>query len=467
MGKKVEKGGGAEMTSSEGVRAPTEERKQSNNTKLVFKDSYTRKIKLTDVIFENKIYPRAQYDTSLISKYRDAIDQLPPIVIDKKNRLIDGYHRLMAYSLEGKEEIEVTIFDSEDDRKCLIESIKLNATHGKQLSQTEKKDLGRNLYLQGIEDAEISKTLSISDRTLRNYVRDLKEEQLSKRDAGIKEMWLNGVPIRRISEIVGLSKSRVDEIVSGFGKVAETGQPTVPQTSLNFWENPEDPIKDRPRKLPVWVLENLLHMFTSPHDLILEYGSKEIVSNLNIACHSIERRYLNGTEFNVEEMPSLTLVDVPLSKDNNNNEEIVKNVKKSLEDIATKTEMIESGDYRQPVIAFTCSIDDWFVFDYESEFEGIKTLGDHSFRHIGDVNIVHEIESSTLEKLKPKAIENNEVFNVLQRIWLYCRNGENWVANRFREAYEIALEEDKKRRPAYYEWSEAYRNNYGEGKVMP
>jgi hypothetical protein len=404
------------------------------NTRLVFKDSYTRKIKLTDVIFEEKIYPRAQHDTSLISKYRDAIDQLPPIVIDKKNRLIDGYHRLMAYSLEGKEEIEVTIFDSEDDRECLIESIKLNATHGKQLSQTEKKDLGRNLYLQGIEDAEILKILSISERTLRNYIRDLKEEQLSKRDAEIREMWLSKVPIRKIAEKVGLSKSRVEEIVSGFGNIAETGQPTVPQIFLNLWKNPEDFVKEKPKKLPIWVLENFLHKFTLPYDLVMEYGNTQTMSNLQIISQSWQRKYSGGTLLqDLEEVPSVILIDIP------NTGDVVDNARKSFEEIARRTEKISDSD--QPLIAFTISTDDWLFSTAGLEVDSIKNLSEFGFEIVGKVQIIYEMHPSRLEDLIEKTYDPGlrirmepRMYVIDQMIFLFSRNMEHPVAKIFREA---------------------------------
>ena len=70
-----------------------------------------------------------------------------------------------------------------------MESIRLNATHGKQLTQTEKKELARKMYLQNVEETQIQSILSVSERALRNYLRDVKEKQVSKRDQGIKELW--------------------------------------------------------------------------------------------------------------------------------------------------------------------------------------------------------------------------------------------------------------------------------------
>ena len=422
------------MTPSGGVATPGERKDQTNNASEVFKDCYPRKIKLTDVVFDSKIYPRSQSDTSLISKYRDAIDQLPPIVIDGKNRLIDGYHRLMAYSQEGMEKIEVTIFNSEDDRECLMESIRLNSRHGKQLTRTEKKEMATRLYLQSLPETDISQILSISERTLQNYLRNLKQEELSKRDAEIREMWLSKLPIRKIAEKVGLSKSRVEEIVSGFGNIAETGQPTIPQIFLNWWENLEDPVKDKPKKLPVWVLENFLHKFTSAYDLIMEYGNAQTMSDLQILSKGWQRKYCDGHLQDAEDVPSVILVDIP------NSEEVVHNAKESFEDIAIRTEKISDSD--QPLIAFTISTDDWLLSTFGLEIESIKNLNEFGFKIVGEVRIIYEMHPSTLEELirktqDPKLLirmESMRIYVIDQTIWLFSRNTDHSVAKMFSEA---------------------------------
>ena len=339
---------------------------------------------------------------------------------------------------EGIEEIDTILFDSDNDRDCMMESIRLNATHGKQLTQTEKKELSRKMYLQNVEETQIQTILSVSERTLRNYLRNVKEEQISKRDKGIKELWENGTSIRRIAEIMGLSKSRVDEIVSTFGKVAETGQliPTVRQSYLNWWENPEDLLTTRPKKLPVWALENFLYFFTRKEDVIMEYGNHEIASNIELVCHSWDREYVQENYFSKPEsadpMSSPDFIFLDEYTDAYDNEDpkakqLIERVKTHLNDIADKT-----GNLRkQPVIAVTVSSENWRYCDIHYEIHGhMVSLG---MQRVGEVYVIYSPDSSFKEEFLRK-----KDLMIDQEILLFSKDTESNLARMFREAWAAA-----------------------------
>ena len=399
----------------------------------------TTRIKISAIVFDQTIYPRLTPDISLIQKYRDAVDKLPPIVIDRKNRLIDGYHRWQALIAEGIEEIDTILFEGDNDRDCMMESIRLNATHGKQLSQTEKKELARKMYLQNVEETQIQGILSVSERTLRNYLRDVKEEQVSKRDQGIKELWENGTSIRRIAEIMGLSKTRVDEIVSSFGKVAETGQliPTVGQSCFNWWENPEDLLTTRPKKLPVWAIENFLYFFTRREDVIMEYGNPEIASNIELACHSWDRGYVQENYFSKPEpadplsSPDFIFLDEYTDAYDNEDpraKELFERVKTHLNDIADKTGNLQ----KQPVIAVTVSSENWRHCDIHYEiWEHMLSLG---LQRVGEVYVIYSPDSS----FKEEFLRKKELMMVTSEIMLFSRDTESHLARMFREAWAAA-----------------------------
>ncbi len=400
------------------------------------------RIKVNSIIFDQTIYPRLTPDISLIQKYRDAIGQLPPIVIDRKNRLIDGYHRWQALIAEGIEEIDTILFDSDNDRDCMMESIRLNATHGKQLTQTEKKELARKMYLQNVEETQIQGILSVSERTLRNYLRDVKEEQVSKRDQGIKELWENGTSIRRIAEIMGLSKTRVDEIVSSFGKVAETGQliPTIRQSCFNWWENPEDLLTTRPKKLPVWALENFLYFFTRREDVIMEYGNPEIASNIELACHSWDREYVQENYLSKPESadplssPDFIFLDEYADAYDNEDprakELLLERVKTHLNDIADKTGKLR----KQPVIAVTVSSDKWRYCDIHYEiWEHMLSLG---MQRVGEVYVIYSPDPKSREEFFKDG--NHDLMMVTNEIMLFSRDTESHLARMFREAWAVA-----------------------------
>ena len=106
------------------------------------------KIPIDQIKFEKDLYPRFQADNYTINQYRLCIDQLPPITLTKDNILVDGYHRLLAHKLEGLTEIDAEFIETSDRLELLLESIRRNSIHGKQLSIDEKRKNSINSYPQ-------------------------------------------------------------------------------------------------------------------------------------------------------------------------------------------------------------------------------------------------------------------------------------------------------------------------------
>ena len=64
---------------------------------------------------------------------------LPPILVDRHTmRVIDGMHRLMAASLQGRETVEVMFFDGSAD-DIFLRAVQENVTHGLPLSQADRR----------------------------------------------------------------------------------------------------------------------------------------------------------------------------------------------------------------------------------------------------------------------------------------------------------------------------------------
>jgi ParB-like chromosome segregation protein Spo0J len=74
-----------------------------------------------------------------IARLAETETPLPPILVDKRTmRVIDGMHRLMATSLQGRETIEVVFFDgSETD--VFLRAVQENVAHGLPLSQGDRR----------------------------------------------------------------------------------------------------------------------------------------------------------------------------------------------------------------------------------------------------------------------------------------------------------------------------------------
>ena len=338
----------------------------------------TSRISLGVVVFDSSIYPRDNPDNTLISKYRDAIDHLPPIVIDRKNRIIDGYHRWQAMVAEGIAECDFILFDSDNDRECLMESIRLNSTHGKQLTQKEKKEMAVRLYIQGIADDEIRKIISISERTVRNYLYEVREKNRMAKLQEVIAYRDSGISIREIAEKAHITKSQVETMLSEIGKVAEIGQsmePTVKQRYLNLWES-ENEYHERPHHLPDWALESLIYEFTSPDAKVYDSGNSV---DLMLTCNKLGRRYMQKGNLEGISFVDFVLLDYD-SRQIENNAMLLKKITSNLSVVPIYP------DYT--IVAFTISAD----WEPKGEFwdgglYGRGMLRDMRFDYIHDFDV--------------------------------------------------------------------------------
>jgi hypothetical protein len=64
---------------------------------------------------------------------------LPPVLVDRRSmRVIDGMHRLLAASVNGRGTIEVTFFDG-SPQDAFLRAVEANVTHGLPLSQADRR----------------------------------------------------------------------------------------------------------------------------------------------------------------------------------------------------------------------------------------------------------------------------------------------------------------------------------------
>lgn len=238
----------------------------------------TKTINTSDIIYDKNIYPRDKVDMTLVSQYRDSIDELPSIEVDLKNRIIDGYHRLHAFRAEEIDAVTVEVFESDDDVECLIESIRRNAKHGKQLTPMEKKVQSRDLYAREIPESDIREIVGVSERTISTYLKDLKDAEDESRDTRILEMYLACCTRQEIADEIDVPvdtiKTKVRKIVGEIGNTSEITQPPESLQHTNLWEftacDPEFGEKKYPGRMPGQIIENLVWYYTKPFDVVYD-----------------------------------------------------------------------------------------------------------------------------------------------------------------------------------------------------
>lgn len=149
-------------------------------------------INVNDVEFVKELYPRLREDDAAVERYRAAIDRLPPIVVARGRVLVDGFHRWQAHRREGLDTVAAVDLGNLTDVEILKESVKRNASHGRQLETKDKRRMADLLYRQGTrEDDELITLLSITPSTLETYLRDAKRDEKQEQQENAWDLWLD------------------------------------------------------------------------------------------------------------------------------------------------------------------------------------------------------------------------------------------------------------------------------------
>ena len=267
-------------------------------------------VSVDEIRFDPELYPRFEANNATVNQYRQSIDSLPPILVTKKKELeegtfkhdiIDGYHRLLAHKLEGRTEIEVDIFDSEDPQEILIEAIYRNNSHGRQLSTKEKRKNAQRLFNLGVVDLEkIASILSVTTRSASNYTKDLRKKAGEERDAEILDLYLQCYSYREIEEKLGIGRSTTTKAVQkGISSKMDHIQPDDLQL-YNVWNVGRlSPDQMRyPGQTPKEIIENIIYYYTEPPQTEPRLKLSKIIDPMagsgivRDVCKNLLRRYI-------------------------------------------------------------------------------------------------------------------------------------------------------------------------------
>jgi DNA-binding NarL/FixJ family response regulator len=225
----------------------------------------TTKVKVDDIKFNKGSYPRFEADNATVNQYRDCLSQLPPILVSKDLTLVDGYHRLLAHRLEKRNEISVEFFLSNDPKEILLEAIRLNSLHGRQLSQREKRDNCLKLWDQGLTEIEkLLKLLSVDLTTINRWTKDKRADAKKKEEQEILELYLQGYTFEEISQKLDISMGTVSNVFKNM-QLREIEQLENLQF-YNVWNVGKlgsDQMKF-PGQTPIDIVENIVYYYTEP-----------------------------------------------------------------------------------------------------------------------------------------------------------------------------------------------------------
>ena len=125
-------------------------------------------ISITDIVRDKKFQGRTKLDKSTLKKYTQMylrgqkLDPVEITLVDKKGLILtDGWHRVRASELAGRDTVEAVIKQG-DKRKAFQNAITANLRHGLQVKNADK----RLLFKMYMESGQYSKG---------NYVKSLRE----------------------------------------------------------------------------------------------------------------------------------------------------------------------------------------------------------------------------------------------------------------------------------------------------
>lgn len=166
-----------------------------------------QKIKMipaSELVIDFDIYPRYTVDGTHISYIEDAIRagvELPPIIVcAKTKRIVDGVHRVRGYqrALDRNADIPCLLKKYESEAEMILDSARLNASHGRKLSNFDRIRLVGIAHQHGVKLETLAEVLNMPGKKLRSLT-----ETRSAKDGP------RALPLKRtISHMVGKRLSK-------------------------------------------------------------------------------------------------------------------------------------------------------------------------------------------------------------------------------------------------------------------
>jgi hypothetical protein len=240
---------------------------------------------VADVVFRDDLYPRIDTSATTVQKYAADLEVLPPIEVNQLNELIDGWHRWTAHKKNEAVKIKAIVTKTANESEFLELAIQRNAAHGLQLSQEDKRGMARKIYHATAEkdrDAkkkQLAKILSVSERTVRDWLSRIDKDSKELRDKKIFELWLACWTQQEIADEVGTTQAEIAKSIPN-GNPAELNKSdrssaehaTGFETPIyNIWkqQTKSEGASHFGNSESRWV-DNLLYLYTQPFDVVID-----------------------------------------------------------------------------------------------------------------------------------------------------------------------------------------------------
>lgn len=243
-------------------------------------------VRTADIVFREDLYPRLAGDPTTVQKYATDLSVLPPVEVNQRNELIDGWHRWTAHKKCGVEMIPAKVTETKSDAELLELAIARNAAHGLQLSLEDKKSMATRIYTSTPErerkgkKEQLAKVLSVSPRTVQDWLSRTDKDAKEARDKRIFARWLACWTNEENATAEGVSVQPVKDVVDENADLQKHPKPTVAAAEhatdfevpiYNVWKQQEKTAgSSHFGNSEVRWVDNLLYLYTKPFDVVVD-----------------------------------------------------------------------------------------------------------------------------------------------------------------------------------------------------
>jgi hypothetical protein len=249
--------------------------------------------RLSDIKFNESLYPRKEHDPSLVQQYAGILSEIEGrgnyIAVSKDLTILDGRHRFLAYVkiANGNQDrmIPVFLYELESDADKFAKAVELNSAHGKQLTQEDKMRIVRTLYEKHRWSLDkIAKVVSVRKASVCEWTKAAREIQERQQNEAIFNMFLACHTAAEISQAVDLPEQTIRDRI----KILSTKEFLGTRSwKLSRFEDYDEDNSQRPI-YNIWsfgkktnevshfgnsearIVERLLYLYTEPFDIVVD-----------------------------------------------------------------------------------------------------------------------------------------------------------------------------------------------------
>lgn len=245
-----------------------------------------QRMPVADVVVRDDLYPRMAHDPALVQRYADSLELLPPIWVNQHNELIDGKHRWLAHRAAGAADIAHEVVQTSGDADLLMRACRANASHGYQLTQSDKQRMARQIYNAWSDvdrkgrRGELAETLAVPERTIRSWVNKIDKDAAAERRERAYALWLACHTQQDIADALEMPQRTIADLVKDFSEIGNLAKSAKIAAEFGDWESPplytlwqwRDKSNDtgHPGNSETEIVERLLYMYTQPFETVVD-----------------------------------------------------------------------------------------------------------------------------------------------------------------------------------------------------